>query len=877
MAFLREWLRRVWGSLYGSRSDRDLEQELRFHVESAADDARRRDDGAEAADRIRQVRLHAGGIAQSAELMRDQQGWPWLDDAMRDLRQTFRMLTKARGFATVTVLTLGLGIAASTVMFSTLNAIVLQPLPYRDPGNLVLVWIDDVKRQLHQTLVPYPVYVEWKDRSRTFSALGFSTSNTPITLSGGGEAERLDAVRATASIFPVLGVSPIEGRAYSAQEERNGDKVAVIGRALAERRFASATAAVGQVLLIDGEPTTVIGVMPASFAFPGREVQIWRPLGERRARVMVIGRVASGVQLLQARQDMNAIGQQLAAVHPDLAADPDFPGFATNLVRLTDYVAGRDTRLALWILLGAALVMMAIACTNAGALVLMRAAARGRELALQVALGATRGRLVRQMLIESAVLALGSAVVGVVAAQALLNTLVSSLAATLPRSDAIVLDGYVLTFATGLAIICAVFLGTVSAWRAVRPSLQDALRDGGRSHGVGARRRRLQQVLIVAEVALTLLLVCGAGLVLRSLGEVRRLPLGFDPNNTLLFRMVVPNEFSTRQRLRFFDEAISRVRQLPGVRTAGVIGNLIPMSGPNSSVVVEGGIDPSRGQVPVLDDVIGPETFSALRVTLRDGRLFNREDTTDSSPVAIINERFAREFWGNQRAVDRRFQFQDQRSGGAWITVVGVVADMRRRSLEDEPGAQVFQPFSQAPSRGADVVIGTDVPPLSLGSSVTRTIAAIDARVPVYRMSTVSARVDEFVSTRRFHVVLLSLFAGAGVLLAAIGIYGLIAQDVSQRTQEIGVRVALGASRRDVVGLVLRGCLVLTGVGMTVGWFASLAIAEVMRSLVYGVSPRDPLTFVAAPIVLLGIGIVAGLEPAWRALRLDISKALRAE
>jgi len=877
MAFLREWLRRVWGSLYGGRSDRDLEQELRFHVESAADEARRRDDGAGAGDRLRQGRLDAGGIAQSVELMRDQQGWPWLDDAKRDLRQTFRMLRKARGFATATVLTLGLGIAASTVMFSALNAIVLQPLPYRDPGNLALVWIDDSKRQLHQTLVPYPVYLEWKDRSRTFSALGFSTSNTPITLSGVGGAERLDAVRATASMFPVFGVSPIEGRSYSAQEERNGDRVAVIGRVLAERRFGSATAAVGQVLLIDGEPTTVLGVMPASFAFPGREVQIWRPLGERRARVMVVGRLASGVQLAQARKDMNAIGQQLAAIYSNLAADPDFPGFATNLVRLNDYVAGRDTRLALWILLGAALMMMAIACTNAGALLLMRAAGRGRELALQVALGATRGRLVRQMLIESAVLALVSAVVGVVAAQWLLKTLVSNLATTLPRSDAIVLDGYVLTFATGLASICAVFLGTVSAWRTVRPRLQNALRDGGRSHGVGARQRRLQQVLIVAEVALTLLLVCGAGLVLRSVGEVRRLPLGFDPDNILLFRMVVPNEFSTQQRLRFFDEAISRVRQLPGVRTAGAIGNLIPVSAPNSSVVVEGGIDPSRGQVPVLDDVMGPETFAALRVTLRDGRLFTGEDTADSSPVAIVNERFAGEFWGSERAVGKRFQFQDKRSGGAWITVVGVVADMRRRSLEDEPGAQVFQPFSQAPSRGADVVIKTDVPPLSLGSSVARTISAIDASVPVYRMSSLSDRLDEFVATRRFHVVLLSLFASVGVLLAAIGIYGLIRQDVSQRTQEIGVRVALGASRREVVGLVLRRCLVLTGIGTAVGWGASLALAGAMRSLVYGVSPRDPFTFLAAPAVLLGIGIVAGLEPAWRALRLDVFKALRAE
>lgn len=877
MASLREWLLRVSGSLYGGRADRDLEEELRFHVEAATEAARRRDDAPGAAERARRVRVDAGGVAQSIELMRDQQRWPWLEDARRDLRHTIRMLTKARGFATLTVLTLGLGIAASTVTFSILNAVVLQPLPYRDPDSLVLLWIDDVKRQLHQTLIPHPLYGEWKERTRAFSALGFSTSNTPVTVSGSGSADRLDAVRATASIFAVLGVSPIEGRVYSAQEERNGDSVAVVGRALAERQFGSAGAAVGRGLLIDGELTTITGVMPASFAFPGREIQIWRPLGERRARVMGVARVAAGVRLPRARQDMTAIGQQLASAYPDLAADPDFPGFATNLVRLDDHVAGRDTRTALWILVGAALLTMSIACTNVGALLMTRAAARHRQLALQIALGATRGRLVRQALIESAVLALVSAIVGVVSAQWLLRVLVRSLGATIPRSDAIVLDGYVLAFATGLSIACCVFLGIVSAWSTDGPSLQHALRDAGRSHGVGAQRRRLQQVLIVAEVGLTLSLICGAGLVLRSLGEVRRLPLGFDPDNTLLFRMVVPNEFSTQQRRRFFDEATSRLRKLPGVRTAGVIGNLLPVSAPNSGIVVEGGFEPASGHVAILDDVISPEAFSALRVALRDGRLFNHQDTTDSTPVAIVNQRFAREFWGTEQAVGKRLRFLDDRSGGAWVTVVGVVDDMRRRRLEDEPGAQVFQPFSQAPSRGADVVIRAELPPLSLAGSVTRTIAAIDANVPVYRMSTLSERLDEFVTIRRFQVVLLSLFAGAGVLLAAIGIYGLIRQDVLQRTQEIGVRVALGASRRDVVSLVLRRCLVLTGIGMAIGWLASLVIAGGMAGLVYGVSPRDPVTFLVAPLVLAGVAVIACIEPTWRALRLDIFKALRPE
>ena len=478
---------------------------------------------------------------------------------------------------------------------------------------------------------------------------------------------------------------------------------------------------------------------------------------------------------------------------------------------------------------------------------------------------------------ESTALAVMGAGAGVASAQWLLQALLGTFGADIPRSDAIVLDGYVLTFVTGLAILCGVFLGTLTAWRSHRLSLDDAMREGGRSHGVGARRRGLQQALIVAEVALTLTLVCGAGLVLRSLSEVRRLPLGFDPENTLLFRMVVSNELSALQRRRFFDEAISRLQRLPGVRTAGVIGNLFPVSVPAAGVVVEGVVGAPRGRVPILDDVASAETFSALRVALRDGRFFGPEDTSDSAPVAIVNERFAREFWGNDRAVGKRFQFLDKRSGGGWITVIGVVADMRRHRLEEQPYAQVFQPFSQAPSRGADIVIRTGVPPLSLAGSVTRTIAAIDASVPVYRMSTLPGRLDELVTNRRFHVVLLSLFAGAGVLLAAIGLYGLIRHDVTQRTQEIGVRVALGASRRDVVSLVLRRGLLLAGVGTTLGWFGSLAIAGVMGSLIYGISTRDPLTFLIAPSVLLGVAVLACVEPAWRALRLDPFEALRPE
>ncbi len=811
------------------------------------------------------------------EPLRDQRGLPWLDDARRDLRQSLRMFARARGFTVVAILTLALGIAASTVMFSMLNAIVLRQLPYRDAATVVVLWTDDVTRQIHETLVPYPLYVEWKARSRSFSALGFTTSNTPVTLSGFGEADRVDAVRASAATFTVLGVSPLAGRVYTSDEERRGDRVVIISRTLAERRFGAADAALGQVLHLDGEPTTVIGVMPAWFGFPTREVQLWRPLAQRRGRMVVVGRLHEGTTLAQARHEMAGIGKQLAEAHPDAAANPDFPGFATNLVPLEDHVTGRDTRVALWLLLGAALLMMLIACTNVGTLLLARAAARRRELALKVAIGATRARLVRQMLIESAALASASAALGVASAFWTLRVLVAAAPADLPRLDGVSIDRSVLAFTIAIAVACTIVLGALTAWRSHRLDIDDALRDGGRTQGASAGRRRLQRVLIVCELAVTLVLMCGAGLALRSLGELRRAPLGFETADTLMVRMVVPNEFSSARRQQFFEDAVNRVKRLAGVRTAGVVGNLFIPSAPNATIQVEGAAEEPGALIPVLDDVASPEVLSALRVPLRKGRFFNDGDTNGAPLVAIVNASFVREFWGDRDPLGKRFRFLDNRFGEAWITVVGVIGDMRRQRLEQAPYPQVFVPFAQLPSRGADLVVHAEGPALSLASSVTRTVAAIDATVPVYRMSTLEQRVDNFLVNRRFQVSLLSLFAGAGLVLAAIGVYGLLRHDVTQRTQEIGVRLALGASRRDVIALVMKDGMVLMGAGLVSGLIAALALSTVMKTFVYGISIQDPFTFVLAPFILCGTAFIACLEPAWRALRIDPLRALRTD
>ena len=567
---LREWLNRLLGSLSVGRSDRELEEELRFHLDAATRAAQRR--SVDSGDGRRPACGQAGSLSQSLDALRDQRGLPWLDDATRDLRQALRLFARAPGFTAVAILTLGLGIGASTVMFSVLNAVVLRPLPYRESRALVLLWTDDVKRQLHRTLVPNPLYVEWKARARSFTDLGFSSPNTPVTLSGAPAAERLDAARMSASTFNLLDVRLLAGRTFSADEEHQDEHVVVVSRGLAERRFGDAQSAVGRVLVLDGEPTTIIGVMPDSFGFPTGDVQLWRPLGKRLGRLVVIGRLRNGISVARAREEMAGIGRQLKGEYPAIAANPDFPGFDTNLVPLADDIAGRDARVALWVLLGAALLMMLIACTNVGTLLLARAAARQREFALRVAIGATRGRFVRQLLIEAAALTAASAALGVASAIWTVRAIVAVGPSELARLETAGIDRVVLFFTMAMAVVCSVVLSVLAAWRVQYVDLDERLREGGRSQGPGPRRRRLQHTLIVGELAVTLALVCGAGLVLRSLGEVQRLPLGFETANTLVFRMVVPNEFSSSQRQAFFEDSLNRIRGSPACARRALSG-----------------------------------------------------------------------------------------------------------------------------------------------------------------------------------------------------------------------------------------------------------------------------------------------------------------
>jgi putative ABC transport system permease protein len=797
----------------------------------------------------------------------------------REVGQTIRRLRSTPGFTLAVILTLSLGIGSTTALFTILNAVVLRPLPYPDPERLVVVWTDDVRKQLHQTLVSHPIYRDWEVDSRSFSTLGFSTRNTPVTLTGVADPERFDAARASASMFAVLGGTPLEGRAYTADEERRKEPVVVLSQVLAERRYGAARNALGKVLELDGGAVTVVGVMPSWFQFPTADVQLWLPLGDDRLRTVVVGRLRPGVTLAQARDELTTIGTGLAQKYPDLAADPDFPGFRVNLVPLTEQVTGRDTRLALWLLLGAVALVMAIACANVANLVVARASARQRELAVRTALGASRAQLIGHFLLEAALLTIVAGAIGIALAGWLVRLLVAIAPSSVPRLESVSLDFGVLAFAIGVGLCCVALFGAMPAWHVTRQrqNLDASLREGGRGGSAGAARRAVHRVLIVVEIALTFALVCGAGLLVRSLMYVERIPLGFDARNVLVFRIVVPDAMNTAQRAAFYREAVERLEQVPGVSRVGLISNIFTISSPNTTVRIEGRAEGAQVNTPIADDSASPGLFAALRAQLRRGRFLTEDDNEQSALVAVVNERFARRFWPGENAVDKRFQFLDDRFDDKWVTVVGVVADMRRNGLEQDPLPQIYIPFAQSPSRGADMVVLAGTSPLNLTRNVRETIAAINPSVPVYRVSTLEHRLDTQLASRRFQVLMLCCFAFAALVLAAVGVYGLMRYMVGQRTREIGVRIAMGATRRQVMALVLWEGLRLAGTGLLAGVVLALLLTRSLRTVVYGVTVNDPLTFVIAPAILLLVATAATLEPTWRAVRIDPVRALRAE
>jgi putative ABC transport system permease protein len=818
---------------------------------------------------------------------------PVMDRFMSDIRYSMRTLRRAPVFAAVAVLTLALGIGATTAVFAVVDGVLLRPFPYPYMDRLMM--LTEVAGTGQTMSVAWPNYQDWRAQNDAFEDLGLFR-NMPVALAGGDAPERLNGSLMSSSIFASIGIAPIAGRTFNEQDDvPGGPRVAIISERLWRNRFGARGDITNLPVTLNSQPFTIVGVMPASMRFPGRAVDVWLPLGlfvdtfpkARGAHpgLFAFGRLKPGVDVERGRATMNAIAKRLSDQYPDSNRN--------NGIVVTPYyeLIVQNIRPVLQMLLGAVTMLLLIACSNLASLMLARAESRQRELALRAALGAGRGRLIRQVLAESAMLAAAGGVLGVGLAYAAVRAFVGSQPSTVPRIDLLAIDWRVLTFAMLVSAVTVVLFGLLPALRASRPDLQYVLRT---LRGSSRRSVRLRRVLVGAQIAVATVLLVGAGLFARSLGRLMAIELGFDPARVVAMRLTLPDaKYPTRDAwIAFHQTVLDRLSAMPGAE-AIAMNSAVPLEGggAESPVIKEGDPIPSadRPADPTLFQATAGEYFRVMGIPLVQGRVFGAADTGSSPPVVIIDETLAKHLFGTQSAVGRRvaFEFKGHGPGNSqpfFREVVGVVRHVRHYGLTTEPiSFQVYAPMVQLPiwwdtRRPAMALLvrtGTDAD--AMVSSVRRAVVAIDSSVPVYGVQTMETYVSQATEQPRLSAMLVSAFAVLALVLAAVGVYGVLAHVVSQRTREIGVRMALGARRGDILRHVVSQGLVLTGAGLAIGLAGAAALANLVRTLLYQVSPRDAGTFATTAVVLGVIAVVASLIPARRASSVDPLTALRSE
>jgi putative ABC transport system permease protein len=807
----------------------------------------------------------------------------WEDDMIQDLRLALRLFIKHPAFTAVAVLTLALGMGASITIFSVLNSVLLSPLPYPDNDRLVFLWSEVPAQNVRERPSGYANVSEWRNQSESFEELAVFDP-TSVTLTGEAEPEMVESSRSTASLFSVLGVPPLLGRTFTADEEETKARVVVLSHGLWQRRFGSSSDVLDKTLEIDGVSSQVIGVMPRHFQFPGKDTQVWEPqtLGPNWEREKtqrgtsfwrVIGRLKPLASLEQAQVEMNTIANRLEQAYPVLNK-----GLGINLVPFHLQLTGSNVRLALWTLFGAVVFVLLIACTNVANLMLARGIAREREMAVRMALGAGRMRLIRQMLTESSLLAFAGGAVGLFIASFGIQAVLSFGPPNIRNLDNVAIDARVLIFTTVVSLLTGMLFGLAPALKISQAHPGEALK-GSRSSSGDIGGRRVRGLLVVTEFGLAVLLLSGAGLLLRSFIQLHAVDPGFDPERVLLVQTTPPRSSTADQWRAFYQQVGERVAALPGIESAGMIEEIMISGNPDGPITVERGspdsLEPAR--IPFRRDSIAEGYFQTLRVPLRTGRYFNTQDNAGAVPVAIINETMARRVWPTEEAPGKRFKLGAPQSTAPWLTVVGVVGDMRRQSLEREPIAQIFVPYQQRPERRMNLLIRTTAETSRFAPVVRNEIRAIDKTVLISQMATFEDRLGDAVAQRSFQTWLLTLFSALALLLAAVGIYGLIYQSVALRTREIGTRLALGAQSRDVLSLVIGQGMRLALCGTGVGLLAAFGLTRVLTGLLFGVTATDPTTFVAVPLVLLLVALLACYLPARKATRIDPILALRHE
>jgi predicted permease len=815
-----------------------------------------------------------------------------VDTLLQDLRYAVRVLVRAPSFTSVAILTLALGMAANTAIFSVLDAVMLEPLPYPEPEKRVMVW--SRWRGFERTWTNAFESRSYADRCPSLASVAFwQTADRNLT--GDGETVRVTTGQVTANTFETLGVAPLLGRAFTAAEDRpNGPRLAVLGHSLWQGRYAGDPAVLGRTVTIDGVPHEIVGVMPRGFALPtdfgedaASPTQLWVPRAVEAEELTAdygshgdytVARLAPGATAARAGEDLRRVTRQLT----DEGAFPDEMEFSAFAVRLDDEIVG-PWRPALLLLTGAVGLLMLIACANVANLLLARAEGRHREIAVRSALGAGRGRLARQLLTEGFVLALVSAAVSLLLAKAGLDILQSQLPPHVPRALAAAVDGRAVAFAVGLAFATTLVFGLAPALHTLRTALAEALKEGGRGTG-GLARRRWRGGLIVAEIAFAVVLAIGAGLMARTLHNLGRIDLGLDPTSVLTVGLSVPavGHEEPAQVTGFYERLLREVRALPGVQHAGLLRSLpLGQTIGDWGIRVEGFDHGPRGNGSADWQVATGGASEALGERLVAGRFVSDADTAESPQVAVVNEAMVRAFWPSQDPIGRRFR--QGSSVETWITVVGVVGDVRHNGMTGIVKPKFYRPQPQFhlttgnATRNMNLVVKAEGDPLALAAPVRGIVRRLAPDVAIANVRSMDEVVRSSIAAPRLTGALLVVFASLALALAAVGVYGVLSYGVSERSAEIGVRMALGARPADVQRLVLGEAAVLAGAGIGAGTLAAFAVARLMRSLLHEVGPADPLTFLAVAVVLAGTALIAAFVPAWRAARLAPAVALRHE
>ncbi len=805
-------------------------------------------------------------------------------DLWQDLRYALRMLAKNPGFTTVAVIALALGIGANSAIFSVVNTVLLQPLPYKDADRLVMVWEDASKHGYPRDTPAVANYLDWRDQNQVFEGMA-AIADQSFNLTGAGDPDRLEGRRVSANLFALLGVEPQLGRAFANEEDQpNANRVAIISHRLWQRRFGSDINIVGKALTLNGESFTVVGVMPSQFQFPTREDELWVPIAFTQAEaasrgrhyLQVVARLKPEVTVERAQSEMTTIAARLQQQYPEANTD-----LGAVVVPLHEQVVG-DIKPALLVLLGAVGLVLLIACANVANLLLARAAVRQKEIALRVALGASRFRLVRQFLTESILLSVIGGVLGLTLAFVGLKLLTAFIPPNIPQIKAITIDSRVLGFTLLVSVVTGLIFGLVPALQSSILNPIETLKEGGRDSTIGSGGNRLRGLLIVAEVAVSLILLIGAGLLINSFLRLRNVDPGFRTEKLLTMKIVLP-ELKYRehaQRSTFYSDLTRRLESVPGVKSAAVTTNLpLYKQGNSIGITIEGRPEPPPGQpLIVVTRIISPKYFETMSIPLLRGRALTDQDTATSPNAVVISETMARRHWPGEDPIGKRISPGRPESPADWVTVVGVVQDVRQFDLIAEPRPQMYFSYQQmgffAPR---DLVVKTDVDPLSLAGTVRKTVWEVDKDQPVSNITTMDEIVAESVARQRFSMLLLAIFAGVALLLAAVGIYGVMSYSVAQRRGEIGIRMALGAQKLDVLKLTVGRSLKLVLIGVAVGLVGSFLLTRLMSSLLFGIRATDPTTFAAISLLLIGVALVASYLPARRATRVDPLVALRYE